>query len=192
MSPRLGWKSTDSFLQKVTHIYRLETFKNTINQKIAFFDDEVNAAGAITSRLSRCTNDLQEVLSVNAGLVLNNIVTVISCAVLGISYGWKLGLVCTFGALPPLLLGGYFGIRLSTQLGDDTTKRFAQSAAVASEAVASIRTVASLTLEQTVLDNYERQLSEVASKSAASLGYTMFWYSLTQSVNFLAMALGFW
>jgi ATP-binding cassette subfamily B (MDR/TAP) protein 1 len=159
---------------------------------MTFFDEESNAAGAITSRLSRCTNDLQELLSVNAGLILNNMITVLSCSILGIAYGWKLGLVCTFGALPPLLMGGYFGIRIWTKLDEDTTKRFASSAAIASEAVSAIRTVASLTLEKTILQDYEQRLSEVASKSMASLLLTMFWYSLTQSVNFLAMALGFW
>lgn len=178
--------------QAVTRRYRLELFKNTVKQDIAFFDKEVNATGATTSRLSRCATDLQELLSANAGLVLNNVVTTISCCILGIAYGWKLGLVCTFAALPPLLLGGYYGIRISTKLDEDTTKRFAGSAAIAAEAIAAIRTVASLVLENTVIQQYETRLSIVAKASARKLSITMIFYSLTQSINFLAMALGFW
>ena len=178
--------------QKVTRRYRLELFMNTVKQDIAFFDKESNATGAVTSRLSRCATDLQELLSANAGLVVNNIVTTVSCCILGIAYGWKLGLVCTFGALPPLLLGGYYGIRIATKLDEDTTTRFAGSAAIAAEAVAAIRTVASLVLESTVIREYERRLSEVAEKSTKTLSITMVFYSLTQSINFLAMALGFW
>lgn len=178
--------------QKVTRRYRQELFENTVKQPAAFFDKEANATGALTSRLARCATDLQELLSANAGLVINNIVTTISCAILGIAYGWKLGLVCTFGAMPPLILGGYFGIRISTQLDDDTTKRFAGSAAIAAEAVAAIRTVASLVLERTILDEYERRLNAVASRSIKSLSITMLFFSLTQSINFCAMALGFW
>jgi ATP-binding cassette subfamily B (MDR/TAP) protein 1 len=94
--------------------------------------------------------------------------------------------------MPPLILGGYFGIRISTQLDDDTTKRFAGSAAIAAEAVAAIRTVASLVLERTILDEYERRLNAVASRSIKSLSITMIFFSLTQSINFCAMALGFW
>lgn len=178
--------------QAVTRRYRLELFKNTVKQDIAFFDKEVNATGATTSRLSRCATDLQELLSANAGLVLNNVVTTISCCILGIAYGWKLGLVCTFAALPPLLLGGYYGIRISTKLDEDTTKRFAGSAAIAAEAIAAIRTVASLVLENSVIQQYETRLSIVAKASARKLSITMIFYSLTQSINFLAMALGFW
>lgn len=178
--------------QKVTRRYRQELFENTVKQPSAFFDKEANATGALTSRLARCATDLQELLSANAGLVINNIVTTVSCAILGIAYGWKLGLVCTFAALPPLLLGGYYGIRISTKLDEDTTKRFAGSAAIAAEAVAAIRTVASLVLERTIIDEYERRLNAVASRSVKALTITMFFFSLTQSINFLAMALGFW
>lgn len=163
-----------------------------MKQDIAFFDKENNATGAITSRLARCATDLQELLSANAGLVINNIVTTISCSILGIAYGWKLGLVCTFAALPPLLLGGYYGIRISTKLDEDTTKRFAGSAAIAAEAAAAIRTVASLVLEKTIIDEYERRLTAVATRSVKTLSITMFFFAITQSINFLAMALGFW
>jgi ATP-binding cassette subfamily B (MDR/TAP) protein 1 len=178
--------------QKVTRRYRQELFENTVKQDIAFFDKENNATGAITSRLARCATDLQELLSANAGLVINNIVTTFSCAILGIAYGWKLGLVCTFAALPILLFGGYYGIRISTKLDEDTTKRFAGSAAIAAEAVASIRTVSSLVLEGTIMAEYDRRLTVVATRSVKALAVTMFFFALTQSINFLAMALGFW
>ena len=106
---------------------------------------------AIASRLSTCARDLQELLGFNSGIILNNIVAVISCAIIGIAYGWKLGLVCTFGSLPPTLRSGYARIGLETKLDYDTVKTFASSAALAAEAVAAIPTVASLTLETTVL-----------------------------------------
>lgn len=187
----LGW-TCNVISQKVTRRYRLELFKNTVKQDIAFFDKEENATGATTARLSRCATDLQELLSGNAGLVVTNVVTTISCSILGIAYGWKLGLVCTFAAMPPLILGGYYGIRLAYKLDEDTETRFAGSAAIAAEAVSSIRTVASLVLESTVLRHYEECLTMVAKKSKKKLSLTLIFYSLTQSINFLAMALGFW
>lgn len=91
-----------------------------------------------------------------------------------------------------MLISGYARVRIETKLDDDTAKRFASSAALAAEAVAAIRTVASLTLEETVVRQYREKLSSVASKSARALVTTMLWYSASQSINFLAMALGFW
>jgi ATP-binding cassette, subfamily B (MDR/TAP), member 1 len=178
--------------QKVTHKYRLEAFKDTIKQDPAFFDQEHNATGAIASQLSTTATDLHELLGLNSSVILNNIVTVIACAILGIAYGWKLGLACSLGALPPILVAGYARVRLDTKLDNDTAQRFASSAALATEAVGSIKTVASLTLEAKVVEQYHEKLSTIASQSIKTLISTMLWYSLTQSINFLAMALGFW
>lgn len=92
-------------------------------------------------------------------------------------------------ALPPIVFSGYLRIRLEFKLEDLTGARFARSAALASEAVSAIRTVSSLALERHILAQYENCLRPVARDSIKALIWTMFWYALTQSISFLAMAL---
>ncbi|RYP09620.1 hypothetical protein DL764_001162 [Monosporascus ibericus] len=187
----MGWLA-NVIIQKVSRRYRRELFRNTMKQDIAFFDLEHNATGAICARLLTHASNLNELLGINSGLILINVVTVVAVSVLGIAYGWKLGLVCVFAALPPLLLSGYLRIRLEYKLEEDTSVRFASSAAIAAEAISAIRTVASLTLENKMLEIYRERLDVVAEQSVKALTFTMLWYALTQSINFLAMALGFW
>ncbi|KAM5461420.1 putative ABC-type xenobiotic transporter [Microsporum canis] len=187
----VGW-TANIIIQEVSRRYRRELFRNTMKQDIAFFDLEHNATGAICARLLIHASNLNELLGVNSGLILINIVTIISVSVLGIAYGWKLGLVCVFAALPLLLLSGYLRIFLECKLEEDTSTRFASSAAIAAEAVSAIRTVSSLTLENKMIQIYRERLDIVAEQSVKALTYTMFWYALTQSITFLAMALGFW
>ncbi|KAF7553108.1 hypothetical protein G7Z17_g3861 [Cylindrodendrum hubeiense] len=187
----LGW-SANFIIQKVSRRYRRELFRNTLKQEIAFFDLEHNATGAICARLLTHAWNINELLGVNSGLILINVVTVIAVSVLGIAYGWKLGLVCVFAALPPLLLSGYLRIRLEYKLEEDISARFASSAAIATEAISAIRTVASLTLEKKMLEIYRERLDISAEQSMKALTFTMLWYALTQSINFLVMALGFW
>lgn len=163
-----------------------------MKQDISFFNQEHNAIGSICSRLLIHASNLNELLGINSGLILINVVTIISVSILGIAYGWKLGLVCVFAALPLLLLSGYFRIHLESKLEEDTSARFASSAAIATEAVSAMRTVSSLTLENTILQMYQGRLDVVAQQSVKALTFTMFWYALTQSITFLAMALGFW
>ncbi|RYC77109.1 hypothetical protein BFJ63_vAg20017, partial [Fusarium oxysporum f. sp. narcissi] len=112
--------------------------------------------------------------------------------ILAIAVGWKLGLVLTFGALPPLLTAGYLRIRLEFKLDAHNSERFAESAGLATEATMAIRTVASLALERQVVDRFKESLRGIAERSIKSLGWNMFWYALSQSISFLAMALGFW
>ncbi|KAK6077783.1 Leptomycin B resistance protein pmd1-like protein 8 [Seiridium cupressi] len=85
------------------------------------------------------------------------------------AYGWRLGLLLTFGALPLLVASGYVRMRLEFKLDDDTPLRFVNSAGIASEAGWAIRTVASLALEREILTKYEESLRFIAKASVKSL-----------------------
>ncbi|KAK7419742.1 hypothetical protein QQX98_003114 [Neonectria punicea] len=187
----LGWTST-IISQQVMNFYRHDIFNNIMRQEMTFFDDPDNTTGALVSRLATEPTALQDLLSSNIALILTIIVNLISSCILAIAYGWKLGLVLTLGALPPLVASGYVRIRLEFKLDDAAASRFANSAGIASEAIMAIRTVASLALENQILAQYEDSLRTIARTSVTSLMRSMFWYSLSQSMSFLAMALGFW
>ncbi|KAM5369958.1 hypothetical protein ACJZ2D_008757 [Fusarium nematophilum] len=186
-----GWFSNEVG-QYVMAVYRSELFDNTLRQDMTFFDDPGRGTGALVSRLAAEPTNLQELLSINLSLILINCVTVISSAILAIAYGWKLGLVLTLGALPVLVGSGYVRIRLEYKFDDDTADRFAKSSSLASEAVLGIRTVSSLALERAVIERYHAALEGLAREAIGSLGWKMLFYSFSQSVSFLAMALGFW
>ncbi|KAH8907719.1 P-loop containing nucleoside triphosphate hydrolase protein [Coniochaeta sp. PMI_546] len=187
----LGWVC-NVIAQKTIKAYKLDMFNSILRQSMTFFDSPSNTTGALVSRLSTEPQQMQELLSFNIGLIMIIIIQLTSSCLLAIATGWKLGLVLVFGALPPLVVSGYIRIRLEFKLDADTASRFADSAGIASEAVSAIRTVASLALEHEVLRRYEESLRCIAVRSVKSLGWTMFWYSLSQSISFLAMALGFW
>jgi ABC-type multidrug transport system fused ATPase/permease subunit len=149
-----------------------------MKQETAFFDLEHNATGAICSRLVLITSNLFDLLGMNLALVLVNFFIVLSVSILGIAYGWKLGLVCVFAALPAILISGLIRIRLSAKLKEDTLVRFASSVAIATEATSAIRTVDSLTLERNIamgLPNSEATDSQVeeACKAANIYDFVM-------------------
>lgn len=159
---------------------------------MAFFDHPEHGTGALVSRLSTEPTSLQDLISMNLILIIVIIVNLLSSSILGIAYGWKLGLVLSLGALPLLIGAGYVRIRLEFKFEDETAVRFAKSSALASEAVMAIRTVSSLALERAVVERYRLSLEGITRDATASLGWKMFFYALSQSIQFLAMALGFW
>ncbi|KAF2635489.1 P-loop containing nucleoside triphosphate hydrolase protein [Massarina eburnea CBS 473.64] len=187
----IGWFS-NSVVQHVSRGYRLELFQLILKQDMNFFDKEENASGALASNLSGYPNSLTELLGFNVMLIFINVVSILSSSILAIAVGWKLGLAIVFGAMPLVVSSGYARIRLEFKLEESTGKRFSSSAALVSESVAAIRTVSSLALERHIIDQYQDRLRGVARRSTKALIWTMFWYSLTQSISFLAMALGFW
>ncbi|CAN9153860.1 unnamed protein product [Alternaria alternata] len=187
----VGWTS-NIVAQVVARKFRREIFDLVLKQDMAFFDDQDNASGALASKLGAYPDSLRDLMGFNLMLICINVVNIVSSSILAIVVGWKLGLVVVFGALPLIVFSGYLRIRLEFKLEDLTGKRFASSAALAAEAVSAIRTVSSLALERQIIARYEDRLRGVARDGIKALVWTMFWYALTQSISFLAMALGFW
>lgn len=176
----------------MVRFYRYTIFDCVVRQDMTFFDKPGNSPGALVSHLSKEPESLHELLSMNMGVIAIVVVNLLSSCILAIVIGWKLGLVLVLGALPPLVFSGYLRIRLEIKLDDDTSHRFADSTGIASEAIMAIRTISSLAMEQQILGKYENSLSSIAATSVKSLTWTMVWYALSQSISFLAMALGFW
>ncbi|KAK5999117.1 ABC multidrug transporter atrC [Cladobotryum mycophilum] len=187
----VGWIA-NTLGQQVMKSYRGDIFKNTLRQDMTFFDKPENSTGALVSRLASEPTSLQELLSINLAFIIINIVNLISTCILAICYGWKLGLVLSFGALPVLVGCGYLRIRLEFKFAEDTAERFAKSSGYASEAAMAIRTVSSLALERAVIERYDKALDGIARHAIGSLVWKMFFYALSQSLSFLVMALGFW
>ena len=166
-------------------------FKDILRQDMSFFDKPKNATGGLVSKLSSSPMQIQE-LVVSVGVLMTSVVSVFASSILAIATTWKLGLVVVFGGLPVMIGAGYIRIRLEASLDESIHQNFADSAAFAGEAVSAIRTVASLSLEKSILSRYETRLAAIEQRSIRSLVWSLFWFSITQSVNFLLMALGFW
>nr|POE89861.1 leptomycin b resistance protein pmd1 [Quercus suber] len=187
----VGW-ACNTIGQTITHRYRREMIKRMVFFDQDFFDRSENSSGALTSKLSSVPTSLQELMSGNLGLMLNVMVNIVGSSVLGIAYGWKLGLTIVFGGLTLLVLAGYIRIRLDQKLEASTGEQFAASAGLATEAVTSIRTISLLTMESSILQDYNQALENIVAKVTRSLVVTLFPYALSQSIDFLIMALGFW
>ncbi|EGC42005.1 multidrug resistance protein [Histoplasma capsulatum var. duboisii H88] len=160
----LGYVS-NRIAQVVNHRFRLEIFETILRQDMEFFDKPENAVGSLTSNLTTKPTQLQELLGFNMPLMIIVIVNLASSCILALIVGWKLGLVTIFGGLPPLLICGYLRIRLEMKFESLTGDRFAKSAALASEAVSSIRTVASLALENYILTKYHGSMNGIVKRS---------------------------
>jgi len=163
-----------------------------LRQDLRFFDRPENTVGALVSRVDSQAQAVLELMGFNVALALQSIINVVASSILALVYAWKLGLVGVFAGMPPLLLAGYSRIRLETKLDTEIDSRFSTSASIASESVNSIRTVSSLAIERAIMERYSAGLDHAVSGSREPLFHMMIWYSLTQSIEFFILALGFW
>ncbi|KAK2834902.1 multidrug-resistance transporter mdr2 [Arthroderma sp. PD_2] len=170
---------------------RSKSFRAMLRQDIAFFDLPENSTGALTSFLSTETKHLSGVSGATLGTILMVSTTLTVALTVALAFGWKLALVC-ISTVPVLLVCGFYRFWILAQFQTRSKKAYESSASYACEATSSIRTVASLTREEGVLQVYEDQLNAQAKKSLRSVAKSSLLYAAAQSFSFFCLALGFW
>lgn len=183
---------TPSAPQTLSRKMRREIFESILRQDLRFFDRPENTVGALISRLDSYPQAILELMSFMIAIILMSALNVIASSILAIAVSWKLGLVGVLVGLPPILVGGYARVKLETKMDEELGQRLSASASVASETVMAIRTVSSLAIESTVLGKYVDELDLAISKMSGPMFHMMAWFSLTQSVEYFVLALGFW
>lgn len=181
---------TDS--QTINQKFRIQIVNDMLRQDLQFFDRAENTTGALTSRADSYPQAVFELMGFTVALVLISTVGVLSCSILALAYGWRLGVVIVFAGLPPMLVSGYARIRMESAMDHEISKLFASSASIASEAVSAIRTVSSLAIEKEVLDRYTQELDQAIISSTSSIFMIMLPFAFNQSVEYSFLALGFW
>ncbi|CAM1507653.1 Fc.00g072940.m01.CDS01 [Cosmosporella sp. VM-42] len=144
---------------------KTQYLNDMLYQKLAFFDEDDNAHGTLSSRIASDAKQLEELLGLNLASMFSAMFNVIGCCTLALVFGWKLGLVAMFVALPLMLASGFWKYRQEVQFEQMNSAVFRESSQFATEAIGAIRTVSSLTMEDSINDRY-RQLLDGHVKAA--------------------------
>ncbi|ETN40911.1 uncharacterized protein HMPREF1541_05191 [Cyphellophora europaea CBS 101466] len=177
--------------ENLIHRARDRAFRAMLRQDIAFFDEDENSTGALTSFLSTETTHLASLSGATLGTLISCSTTLILAIVIALAIGWKLALVCMC-ALPIILGTGFFRFWTLAKFSADAQKAYKKSAGYACEHTNAIRTVASLTTESEIHADYRSQLNNQLRSSLRSNLRNSALYAASQSAMFLAFALGFW
>eukprot|EP01135_Chromosphaera_perkinsii_P004635 Nk52_evm28s292 gene=Nk52_evmTU28s292 len=176
---------------KLTSRLREMTFDTMIKMDISWFDMPENSSGALTAKLASDATLVEGALGQRLALAFS----ILASIIVGFTIAFVTGPILTLIILaiaPLMIFTSMIQIKLNTSYINDSQDAYAEAGTVAAEGVSSIRTVASLSCENNVIDRYTEKIAAVqkgevkkAHVSGASLG-------ASNATMFLAYALGFW
>ncbi|KAF2119336.1 P-loop containing nucleoside triphosphate hydrolase protein [Lophiotrema nucula] len=169
---------------------RERAFGSVLRQDIEFFDGETVTSGSLASFLSTEANRLAGISGSTLGAIITSISSVVCSIIVGCAFGWKLALVCT-ACVPIVLACGYFRFHALLRM-EKRTKTSTDAAAFACEAASSIRTVATLSLEEHLLNEYHQKLNTQATGNFKFMNVSAILYALSQGLTMFIFALVFW
>ncbi len=161
-------------------------------QDVAFFDRLENSADNLVARLSTDPDGINALVGDNVGVLGTVTVAMISTTVLALVVGWKLGLVVLFGGLPFIFGAGVVRERMEASFEENAGKMLSDSVAYAGECLQAIRTVSALNMESRVERRFQQLTAEYRQQALRNALRSMVWFALSESIEFLCMALAFW
>ncbi|KAI5865922.1 P-loop containing nucleoside triphosphate hydrolase protein [Durotheca rogersii] len=176
----------------VSAVYKTQYLTDMLHQQVAFFDEDGNAHGALTSRVTGDAKQLEELLGMNLAFLLSGVFSVVGCVAIALVFGWKLALIAAFVTMPVMLFSGYWKFRHEIHFNQMSSEVFTESSKFATEAIGAIRTVSALTMEATINDRYQKLLDghvKAALRKACSM-CVMFGFADSASLG--CQALVFW
>ncbi|EMS46445.1 ABC transporter B family member 4 [Triticum urartu] len=165
---------------KLIERIRAMSFRSIVHQEVAWFDDPKNSSGALGARLSVDALNVRRLVGDNLALTVQIISTLITGFVIAMIADWKLSLIILC-VIPLVGLQGYAQVKflkgfsqdakrggkhgceqplqapffLNTQTSIYVTMMYEDASQVATDAISSIRTVASFCSEKRITRIYD-------------------------------------
>lgn len=136
--------------------YQAQYFESLVFQRPKYFDEDGHSHGTLIARVRDDPLKLEEMMGTNIAQVWIAVFNVIGGLIIALSYNWKLALVSLCAVTPVCIFSGYVRCRYELQFESMNDAVFAESSQFASEAIGAFRTVTSLTLENSIVDRFER------------------------------------
>ncbi|PLB49976.1 P-loop containing nucleoside triphosphate hydrolase protein [Aspergillus steynii IBT 23096] len=136
--------------------YQTQYFESLVFQRAAYFDEDGHSHGTLIARVRDDPLKLEEMMGVNIAQVGISVFNIIGGLIMALVYSWKLALVSLCAVSPLCVFSGYIRFRYEVQFESMNDAVFAESSQFASEAIGAFRTVTSLTLEESILDRFEK------------------------------------
>ncbi|RZC50174.1 hypothetical protein C5167_018600 [Papaver somniferum] len=140
-------------VRRIRHKY-LEAI---LRQEVGFFDSQEATTSEIINSISKDTSLIQEVLSEKVPLFLMHTCTFVSGLALSMYLSWRL-FVVVFPLVILLLIPGIIYAKYLLHLSKKSSKEYDRANTIIREALSSIKTIYSLTIERMIVARYSEML----------------------------------
>ncbi|KAJ5606379.1 leptomycin B resistance protein pmd1 [Penicillium lagena] len=181
-----GWVS-----EKIVYSVRVLSFRSLFEQDLQWHQSRGRTPALLLSYITRDGNALAGLSGSVIGSLFSITINLIAAIILTHIIAWKIALVCL--SLVPLLLGaGLMELRVLGKFEERHENAYTKSVDIGTEAIASIKTIASLSLEEETLKSYRRSLKGPRQETLRVTVQASLWQAITYFLGNCVNALAYW
>uniref|UniRef100_A0A0E0JMT7 MDR-like ABC transporter n=1 Tax=Oryza punctata TaxID=4537 RepID=A0A0E0JMT7_ORYPU len=172
---------------KLIERVRCLSFQSIVHQEVAWFDDPSNSSGSLGAKLYIDALNIRRLVGDNLAILVQCTVTLIAGFTIAFASDWKLTLII----MCPIPLN-YAQVKFLKGFSEDAKVMYEDASQVVTEAIGSIRTVASFCAEKRVIKTYNKKCQASMKQSIRSGMVGGLGFSFSYLMVYLTYALCFY
>ncbi|KZL83081.1 abc transporter [Colletotrichum incanum] len=186
-----AWSCFGVVAEKLLYSVRVLSFRSLLDQDVQWHQSDGRTASGLLTIITKDSAAIGGFSGSTIGTVFAICVNVLVAVILSHIIAWKIALVCLV-TIPILLGSGFMQLRMLARYEERHSAAFSTATSVATEAVQSIKTVAALSLESQVMDNYARLLAPPQKQMVRASASTNIWLAISNVTGTFVNALAYW
>ncbi|KAK9093654.1 hypothetical protein Scep_025123 [Stephania cephalantha] len=170
---------------------RRALYSAVLRNEIAWFEKPENNVGAITSQIVNNTSMIKVIISDRMAIIVQCISSILIATIVSLIVNWRMSLVA-WAVMPCHFIGGLIQAKSAQGFSDRSSTAHRQLVSLASESTTNIRTIASFTHEDEVLEKARFSLQQLRAMSKK----TSIKYGIIQGISLclwnIAHAVALW
>ncbi|XP_066306817.1 ABC transporter B family member 5-like [Miscanthus floridulus] len=176
---------------KLIQRVRSLSFQSIVHQEVAWFDDPSNSSGALGARLYIDALNIRRLVGDNLAILVQCIVTLVAGFSIAFASDWKLTLI-VICVIPVMGSQNYIQVKFLKGFSEDAKVMYEDASQVVTEAISSIRTVASFCAEKRVITSYIQKCQASMKQGIRSGMVGGLGFSFSNLMMYLTYALCFY
>ncbi|KAI3440973.1 uncharacterized protein J3R85_003014 [Psidium guajava] len=131
-------------------------FEKVVHMEVGWFDEPEHSSGVIGARLSADAATVRALVGDAIGQIVQNSASAVAGIVIAFVASWQLSLIVLV-LLPLIFVTGYIQVKFMKGFSTDAKMMYEEASQVATDAVGSIRTVASFCSEEKIMQLYAKK-----------------------------------
>lgn len=186
-----SWSLFGWMAENVIYKVRVLSLRSILEQDLAWHESNDRNPSLLLSLITKDSNALAGLTGSVVCTILSILINLFAAIIMTHIIAWRIAIVC-LSVVPLLLAAGWMRVSSLAQFEERHLEAFARSVGITVEAVNSIKTVMSLSLEHEIMGTYRRSLAAPMKAMTHQSAWANLWLAIGYGLSNFLYGLAYW
>jgi ATP-binding cassette subfamily B (MDR/TAP) protein 1 len=186
-----SWSLFGWIAENVIYKVRVLSLRSILEQNLEWHESNDRSPSLLLSLITKDSNALAGLTGSVVCTILSILINLFAAIIMTHIIAWRIAIVC-LAVVPLLLAAGWMRVSSLAQFEEQHLEAFARSVGITVEAVNSIKTVMSLSLEHEIMGTYRRSLAAPMKAMTRQSAWANLWLAIGYGLSNFLYGLAYW